>query len=115
MTSPVRRVPSCTRTVATGPSPGLTPDPTLPARGTVIESGVNPGLGPVATVLVQDGTLRTGDVVLAVGNTQVNDLAGLFRRIWSLGDAGVEVPLTIYREGQAIELKVASADRRRFL
>ena len=59
--------------------------------------------------------LRTGDVVLAVGGKQVNDLAGLFRRIWSLGNAGVEVPLTIYREGQAMELKVASADRRRFL
>src|SRR5579872_2160478 len=59
--------------------------------------------------------LRTGDVVLAVGGEEVNDLAGLFRRIWSLGDAGVEVPLTIFREGQAIELKVASADRRRFL
>ena len=59
--------------------------------------------------------LRTGDVVLAVGGQEVNDLAGLFRRIWSLGDAGVEVPMTIYREGQAMELKVASADRRRFL
>ena len=59
--------------------------------------------------------LRTGDVVLAVGGKEVNDLAGLFRRIWSLGDAGVEVPLTIYREGQAMELRVASADRRRFL
>jgi S1-C subfamily serine protease len=59
--------------------------------------------------------LRTGDVVLAVGGQEVNDLAGLFRRIWSLGDAGVQVPLTIYREGQAMELKVASADRRRFL
>ena len=59
--------------------------------------------------------LRTGDVVLAVGGQEVNDLAGLFRRIWSLGDAGVEVPMTIYREGQALELKVASADRRRFL
>jgi S1-C subfamily serine protease len=59
--------------------------------------------------------LRTGDVVLAVGGQEINDLAGLFRRIWSLGDAGVEVPMTIYREGQAMELKVASADRRRFL
>jgi S1-C subfamily serine protease len=59
--------------------------------------------------------LRTGDVVLAVGGQEVNDLAGLFRRIWSLGDAGVEVPMTIYREGQAMEMRVASADRRRFL
>jgi translation initiation factor IF-2 len=42
----------------------LKADPTVPARGTVIESSVDPGLGPVATVLVQDGTLRTGDVML---------------------------------------------------
>jgi S1-C subfamily serine protease len=59
--------------------------------------------------------LRTGDVVLAVGGTEVSDLAGLFRRIWSLGNAGVEVPLTVYREGRTFELKVPSADRRKFL
>ena len=59
--------------------------------------------------------LRTGDIVLAVGGSEVSDLAGLFRRIWSLGHAGVEVPLTIYRDGRAFELKVPSADRRKFL
>jgi S1-C subfamily serine protease len=59
--------------------------------------------------------LRTGDVVLAVGGNEVSDLAGLFRRIWSLGQAGVEVPMTIYRDGRTIELKVPSADRRGFL
>jgi S1-C subfamily serine protease len=59
--------------------------------------------------------LRTGDVVLAVGGTEVSDLAGLFRRIWSLGNAGVEVPLTVYRDGRTFELKVPSADRRHFL
>src|SRR5467141_2818927 len=59
--------------------------------------------------------LRTGDIVLAVGGSEVSDLAGLFRRIWSLGNAGVEVPLTIYRDGRTMGLRVASADRRRFL
>ena len=59
--------------------------------------------------------LRTGDIVLAVGGTEVSDLAGLFRRIWSLGNAGVEVPLKIYRDGRTFELKVPSADRRKFL
>jgi S1-C subfamily serine protease len=59
--------------------------------------------------------LRTGDVVLAVGGAEINNLAGMFRRIWSLGDAGVEVPLTIYRDGKTLETKVASADRQRFL
>jgi translation initiation factor IF-2 len=42
----------------------LKADPMASARGIVIESTVNAGLGPVATVLVQDGTLRTGDVML---------------------------------------------------
>jgi S1-C subfamily serine protease len=59
--------------------------------------------------------LRTGDVVLAVGGSEVNSLAGLFRKIWSLGQAGVEVPLTVYRDGRAFELRVSSADRQRFL
>ncbi len=59
--------------------------------------------------------VRTGDVVLAVGGTEVSSLAGLFRKIWSLGHAGVEVPLTIYRDGKAFELRVPSADRQRFL
>ena len=43
----------------------LKADPTAPARGIVIEARVDPGLGSVATVLVQDGTLKVGDVVLA--------------------------------------------------
>jgi S1-C subfamily serine protease len=59
--------------------------------------------------------LRTGDVVLAVGGTEVSDLAGLFRRIWAQGSAGVDVPLTVYRDGKTFELRVPSADRRRFL
>jgi S1-C subfamily serine protease len=59
--------------------------------------------------------LRTGDVVLAVGGTEVTELAGLFRRIWSLGNAGVEVPLTVYRDGRTFDLTVPSADRRKFL
>jgi S1-C subfamily serine protease len=59
--------------------------------------------------------LRTGDIVLAVGGSEVSDLAGLFRRIWSLGNAGVQVPLTVYRDGKTLDLKVASADRRKFL
>ena len=42
----------------------LKADPTAPSRGTVIESRMDAGLGPVATVLVQDGTLRVGDVLI---------------------------------------------------
>jgi S1-C subfamily serine protease len=58
--------------------------------------------------------LRIGDIVLSVRGEDVSDLAGFFRGIWSLGDAGVEVPLTIYRDGRTLDLNVTSADRNRF-
>jgi translation initiation factor IF-2 len=43
-------------------------NPTAPASGTVIESRLDPGRGPVCTLLVQRGTLRVGDV-LVVGDS----------------------------------------------
>lgn len=55
--------------------------------------------------------LRSGDVVLAVAGREVSDLVGLFRGIWALGPAGVEVPLLINRDGRTFELKVSSTDR----
>ncbi len=42
----------------------LTANPNRPALGTVIEAKLEKGRGPVATVLVQEGTLRTGDAVV---------------------------------------------------
>jgi S1-C subfamily serine protease len=59
--------------------------------------------------------LRTGDVVLEVGGDEVSDLAGLFRKIWSLGNAGVDVPMKIWRDGDTFDLRVRSSDRNRFL
>jgi translation initiation factor IF-2 len=43
----------------------LKANPDVPASGTVVESQLDPGRGPVATVLVQRGTLKVGDALVA--------------------------------------------------
>jgi len=63
----------------------------------------------------QRANLKTGDLVVSVGGVEVDNLAGLFRRIWAQGEAGVEVPMLIYRDGRTFEVKVPSSDRNRFL
>ena len=59
--------------------------------------------------------LQVGDLVLEVAGTAVSGLAGLFRNIWALGDAGVEVPLTISRKSEKRIVRLRSADRNDFL
>ncbi len=63
----------------------------------------------------QRADLRTGDVVLSVGDDDVSDLAGLYRKVWSMGVSGVEVPLSIYRDGKTFDARIKSGDRQRFL
>jgi S1-C subfamily serine protease len=63
----------------------------------------------------EQADLRVGDLVMDVGGEQIADLASLFRRIWARGDAGVEVPLTVVRDGRPIAVSIRSADRASFL
>lgn len=46
----------------------LKANPNRPARGTVIEASLDRGRGPVATIIVETGTLHVGDIVV-IGNT----------------------------------------------
>ena len=59
--------------------------------------------------------LKVGDVILAVKGEKVSSLAQLYRRLWALGPAGVDVPLTLYREGDTFDVSVKSSDRTKFL
>lgn len=59
--------------------------------------------------------IKTGDVVVAVKGERVSTLAGFYRKVWSLGRAGVEVPLRLYREGVTFDVRVNSSDRAKFL
>ena len=64
------------------------------AKGLVIEAQLDKGRGPVATVLVQSGTLKTGDVVLA-GQTFGRVRAMLDENGRSIKSAGPSIPVEI--------------------
>jgi S1-C subfamily serine protease len=75
----------------------------------IIVVGIAPK-GPAARA-----EIKTGDVVVAVKGDRVSTLAGFYRKVWALGRAGVEVPLTLYREGVTFDVRVNSSDRTKFL
>jgi len=72
----------------------LTATPSAPGRGVVIESRLDKGRGPVATVLVQDGTLRQGDMVL-VGVNYGRVRAMLDENGQPIKEAGPSIPVEI--------------------
>ena len=64
------------------------------AKGLVIEAQLDKGRGPVATVLVQSGTLKTGDIVLA-GSTYGRVRAMLDENGKTIKTAGPSIPVEI--------------------
>jgi S1-C subfamily serine protease len=58
--------------------------------------------------------LRPGDVIVGIDEEPVEGLANMFRRVWSLGSAGVDVPLNVLRNTEKVQLKVRSGDRAGF-
>src|SRR5882757_8367747 len=58
--------------------------------------------------------LRPGDVIVGIDDEPVNGLANMFRLMWSLGSAGVDVPLNVLRNAERMQLKVRSGDRAGF-
>ncbi len=58
--------------------------------------------------------LRPGDIIVGIDDEPVIGLANMFRRVWSLGSAGVDVPLNVLRNTEKMQLKVRSGDRAGF-
>jgi translation initiation factor IF-2 len=72
----------------------LKADPSAPARGSVIESRMDEGLGAVATVLVQEGTLHVGDILLCgPGYGRIRSL--LNDRMQPIQEAGPATPVIV--------------------
>ena len=66
----------------------------VPAQGTVIESRLDKGRGPVASLLIQNGTLRKGDIVLA--GLQFGRVRAMLDETGQpLGEAGPSIPVEI--------------------
>ena len=78
----------------------LKANPNRSAHGTVIEARLDKGRGPVATLLVQNGTLHQGDVIIAgtaVGRVRaMTDASGK-----KLSEAGPSVPVEIIGMSEA--------------
>ena len=74
-------------------------------RGRLFVSRVSPD-GPA-----DKAGLKSGDILIGVGNDEVSSLAEFYRKVWALGAAGVEVPLRVLQGVQVREVRVRSIDR----
>src|SRR4029077_11590112 len=90
--------------------PNRPPRPWLGLYATEIEDKIVV-VGLASRGPAEAAEIRTGDVILAVAGRQVTERATAFRKVWSLGDAGVDVPLLVYRDGRTFEVTVKSGDR----
>jgi S1-C subfamily serine protease len=79
------------------------------ADETVFVAGVASG-GPA-----ERAGIKPGDFVLEVAGARVTDLATTFRRVWAVGPAGSDIPLTLARDGSLHRITIHSADRNDFL
>ena len=96
---------------------GRAPGPARPWLGMYTTETPN---GLVVNGLASDGPadkagVMPGDVVVAVADHRVTALADMYRAIWTKGPAGVEVALTLARDGTPLRVDVHSGDRRDFL
>ena len=77
--------------------------------------------GEVGVMNVTEGSpaakagVRRGDVISDIRDSEVESLADFYRKVWSAGPAGAEVPLRLVRDGRESWVRVKSADRNSFL
>jgi S1-C subfamily serine protease len=59
--------------------------------------------------------LQQGDIISEIRDGEVDGLADFYRKVWSSGAAGAEIPIRVLRDGREAWLRVRSADRNTFL
>lgn len=56
-----------------------------------------------------------GDLIVSVAGAEILDLADFYRKVWELGEAGVDVPIAVARAGGISNLNIKSGDRNALL
>lgn len=74
-------------------------------RGRLFVTRVSPG-SPA-----DKAGVRSGDMLIGIGDAEASSLADFYRKLWARGAAGVEVPLRVLQGTQVRELSVRSIDR----
>jgi S1-C subfamily serine protease len=73
--------------------------------------------GRIVIINVADGGpadaagLRRGDIISSVRDSSVESLADFYRKIWSCGPAGTEIPIEVIRDRRSHWLRIKSTDR----
>ncbi len=112
MSIPINLLKPVIEDILTMGQPDRPPRPWLGVYATEIEDKVVL-MGVADRSPAKRAELRAGDVILSLSGVPVVNLAAFFKRLWALGGAGVEAPLTILRDGRSLDVVVKSADRNR--
>ncbi len=80
----------------------------------------NVAAGVLVTRVAPDGPAQLagvapGDIVVGIAGEPVSRVVDLYRKLWSRGEAGSEVPLDLRRGSMTLEVTVTSGDRERYL
>jgi serine protease Do len=81
---------------------------TLEVQGNVIVTRVSPD-SPA-----DEAAMRPGDVIVGVDGQVIKSQADFYTRLWARGEAGVEVPIEVLREGRIQSVTVRSIDRDKY-
>ncbi len=95
---------------------GRSPEPSKPWLGLSVEEAH----GRVFVLRVRSegpaaqAGLQPSDIILAVDKKAVKGLADFYRKVWALGSAGVDIPLSVLQGTQIRTITVHSADRSQY-
>ena len=96
---------------------GRRSSPPRPWLGVLVQEGQNDQLtivGVYRNCPADRAGIRPGDVIVRVDDAPVAGLANMFRRVWNLGSAGVEVPISVLRDSETLDKVIESDDRATF-